>query len=64
MGQLIPAESRNILNHLAQQGAVDLSRLQHVARQVEERERVYHRPNETVYETRRTTTEVYTFGDE
>jgi hypothetical protein len=64
MGEMIPRESRNILNQLAQQGAVDLSRLQNCARQYEERERVYHRPNETIYETRRTTTEIYYFGDE
>lgn len=61
MNLSIPPQHQSILNQLAQKGAIDIGKLQDVQRIYQEEDRVYHRPQETVYETVRTTIEIYHF---
>ncbi len=60
-GDMIRHQNQAIINQLAQTGQVNLANLAHVERYYQEADRVYHRPNETVYETVRTTVEIYNF---
>lgn len=60
MRQDLTQPSRDVLRELLQ-GQLELARLREVQRAQRHEERVIHRPNETVYETVKTTIEVFYF---
>jgi hypothetical protein len=62
--QKVPGSVSSIVRQMIAEGQIAVPQLQKVERAEETRERVYHRPNETVYETRTRTIEVFYFGDD
>ena len=63
MGQMQPYQmpGNNLVRQAVEEAFASGRQLSHVQHAEEQRDRVYHRPNETVYETRTRTVDVYYF---